>query len=60
LRRRDLDYAMMAREKSVVRQAEICVLAAADYKGIVLVKGEHSSGLRARDDVQCNTHQLEL
>jgi len=50
----------MAREKTVVRQAEICVLTAADYKSIVLVKGEHTSGLRARDDVQSNAHQLEL
>ena len=50
----------MAREKSVVREAKMCVLAAADHEGIVLVKSEHASGLRARDDVQCYTHQYGL
>jgi hypothetical protein len=60
LRRRDLKYAVMAREKPVVREAELGVLAAADHERIVLFKCKISSGLWARDDMECNAHQIEL
>jgi hypothetical protein len=41
----------MARKEPVVRKTKVRVFAAADHEGIVLIKGEHASGLRARDDV---------
>jgi hypothetical protein len=41
----------MARKETVMRQAELCVLATADHERLVLIEGEHASGLRARNDV---------
>jgi len=53
----DLNYAMMAREIAVMRKTKVRVLASSDHECIMLVKGEHASGLRTRDDVQCYAHQ---
>ena len=46
----------MTRKKTVVRQAELSVLAPADHEGIVLIKCEDASSLRPGHDMQCYTH----
>jgi hypothetical protein len=50
----------MTRKKSVVRQAELRILATPDHKGIVLVECEVPPRLGTGNDVQCNAHQLGL
>jgi hypothetical protein len=50
----------MTRKKPVVRETKLRVFAAADHERIVLIECEISSGLRARDDMQCYAHFLEL
>jgi hypothetical protein len=47
---------MMAREETVMRQAELSVFAPADHERIVLIEGKCPSRLWARDDIQCYTH----
>ena len=46
-----LEDAVMAREKSIMRQAKLCVFASPDHKSVVLIKCEVASGLWARHDV---------
>jgi hypothetical protein len=47
LRRSDLEYAVVARKKSILRQTELRVLTPPDHESIVLVECEVASGLRA-------------
>ncbi len=56
LRRRNFQKAMMAREKTVVRQTKLRIFASPDHKGFVLVKRENAPCLRTGDHAQCNSH----
>ena len=56
--RRDLENAVMARKETVVRQAELSILAAPDHECVVLVECEVASGLRARNNMKCYTHSV--
>jgi hypothetical protein len=51
---------MVTRKKTVVRQAELGVLAPADHESIVLIKCENASSLRPGHDMQCYTHLQPL
>ncbi|HSU25423.1 MAG TPA: hypothetical protein VLI65_05550, partial [Pyrinomonadaceae bacterium] len=54
----DLENAVVAREETVVRQAELSILAAPDHKCVVLIECEVASGLRARNNMKCYTHSV--
>ena len=47
-RRLNFQQAMVAREKAIIRQAQLRGITATDEKSIVLVKGEGAPGVRAR------------
>jgi hypothetical protein len=51
LRRGNFQDAVVTREKTVLRQAELCIFAPPDHEGVVLVKCEVAPGLRPGHDV---------
>jgi hypothetical protein len=51
LGRSDLEDTVMARKKTIVRQAKLSILASPDHECIVLIKCEVASGLRPGHDV---------
>jgi hypothetical protein len=51
---------VVAREKTVVRQAKLSILASPDHKGVMLIKCERASGLRPGHDMKGYTHQLKI
>ena len=56
MRRGDLQDAVMARKETVVRKAELCILASTNHEGVVLFKCEIASGLRTGYDMEGYTH----
>jgi len=57
LGRGNLDDAMMTREETVVRKAEMRVLASADHECVVLIESKRSSRLRPGHNIKSYTHQ---
>ena len=46
----------MAGKKTIVRQAELRILASADHESIMLIEGKIAAGLGARNNMQSDTH----
>jgi hypothetical protein len=56
LRRGDLEYAVMARKESILRQAKLRIFTSPDHECVVLVECEVASGLRTSHNVKRYAH----